>query len=483
MNYGLVKNLVGGELVAAGAGDTIDITDPATDGTSIGQVPAMTEHDLAEVFAAAEKGAVAWKAVGQIERGKVLTRAAYLLREHADELAALIVSEMGKTRAEADGEVAKSAEFFEYYGGLGRLPYGDLLPDGRAGTFAMQVHEPLGVVVLITPWNDPLMTPARKLGPALLAGNAVVLKPATDSPLIALRLAGLLHGAGLPAGALGTVTGRGSQIGDSLVAHRSIKAVSFTGSTDVGLRLQRTLAGRSVRVQTEMGGKNAAVVLDDADLDIAVPAIMLGAFAQSGQRCTSTSRLIVQKGIEGELRKRVGEAVAALKVAGGTSEGVNIGPVVNTSAKEQIGAHVATALDEGAEIIARSPLGADEQRTGAFVEPLFIKVSPDAQVWRDEVFGPVLSMIVVDTFDEAIERVNASSYGLSSAVFTTNLDSAYRFIDAVDTGQVSVNQPTSGWDLHQGFGGFKESGSPFKEQGIGALGFYTRIKTAAIRTR
>jgi acyl-CoA reductase-like NAD-dependent aldehyde dehydrogenase len=482
MKYGLVKNLVNGEYVHTRSGQTIDVTNPATDSDVVGQVPAMGAEDVAAVFEAAEAGAKVWKATGHLARGRVLLTAADLIRKRQEELVDIIVTEMGKTKAEATGEVGKTAEFFEYYGAMARLPFGEYLPDGRPGTFATQLREPIGVVLLITPWNDPLLTPARKMAPALLAGNAVVIKPATVTPIITLKLAEILTSAGLPAGVLGTVTGRGSEIGEYLFKSASLKAVSFTGSTEVGIGIQRLLAGTGIRVQTEMGGKNAAVILEDADLDLAVSTIVAGAFAQAGQRCTATSRLIVQKSIESEVTARMVKAVSALRVAAGATEGVDLGPVVSKQAQRDINQHVDGAKSDGAQVLATATLSADLQTKGCFVQPVFLKISRGQAIWRDEVFGPVLAMVVVDTLEEAIEAVNDSVYGLSSAVFTKDLGSAFRFVEAVDTGQVSVNQPTSGWDVHHPFGGFKDSGSAFKEQGLEALNFYSRVKTAAIRT-
>ncbi|WP_137845295.1 aldehyde dehydrogenase family protein [Microbacterium sp. 2FI] len=482
MTTSTLPNLIGGEFVDADPGHVIEVTNPA-DGSRVGAVAALTAAEVTAVFDAAEAGAKTWRTAGPLARGRVLLDAASLIRAEATSLVELIVAEMGKTRAEATGEVGKAAEFFEYYGGLGRAPFGELIPDARPGTFAMQTREPIGIVVLITPWNDPLLTPARKMAPALIAGNAVVIKPATETPLITLRLAEILHRAGLPAGALGTVTGRGSEIGDALVADPRIAAVSFTGSTAVGLGLQRTLAGRGIRVQTEMGGKNAAVVLADADLDLVVPTLIAGAFGQAGQRCTATSRLIVERAIAGELQSRVAAAVAGLRVGAGADAGTDVGPVVSRAAQRDITERVEAGLAEGATVLGRAPLADGLVAQGSFVEPLFVAVGVENSLWREEVFGPVLGMVVVDSLDEAIAAVNDSSYGLSSAVFTQRLDAAFRFVDEVDTGQVSVNQPTSGWDIHQPFGGFKESGSPFKEQGLEALRFYTRVKTAAVRTR
>lgn len=483
MSIAVEANLVHGRFTAEAGGEPIEVRNPV-DGSVIGRVPAMQRADVDSVITAAVDGAAVWKKTNPIARGRILLDAAALIRDEATGLTDLIVTEMGKTRAEASGEVGKAAEFFEYYGGLGRAPFGEVIPDARPGTFAMQIHEPVGVVLVITPWNDPLLTPARKIAPALIAGNAVVIKPATETPMITLRLAEILHRAGLPAGVLGTVTGRGSQIGDLLSTDRRFDAVTFTGSTSVGLDLQRKLAGTGVRVQTEMGGKNAAVVLADADLDLAVPILMGGAFGQAGQRCTATSRLVVERGIADELTVRISTAVRALRVGPGGSDGVDLGPVVSRAAQSDIRTRVDAGLSEGAEVIAKATVDPALLDGGAFVEPLLLAVDDDDNsLWREEVFGPVLGLRVVDSLDEAIAAVNASAYGLSSAVYTRSLESAFRFVEEVDTGQVSVNQPTSGWDIHQPFGGFKQSGSAFKEQGLEALHFYTRVKTAAVRSR
>jgi acyl-CoA reductase-like NAD-dependent aldehyde dehydrogenase len=482
MSVVVTLNLVGGKFVTAGSGAIIDVMNPASSADRVGRVPAMDKDDVTAVFDAAEAGAQSWRAIGHVGRGRILIDAAALIRADAASLANIIVSEMGKTLAEASGEVVKAAEFFEFFGGMARLPYGEILPDARPGTFATQTREPLGVVLLITPWNDPLLTPARKLAPALVAGNAVVIKPATVTPLITLHLAEILHRAGLPAGALGTITGLGSDIGDDLIADRRIKAISFTGSTAVGISLQRKLGGTGVRVQTEMGGKNAIVVLADADLDLVLPAVMGASFGQTGQRCTAASRLIVQRGIASETRNRIGAAVAKLVVGRGSEPETDVGPVVSQTAQKDIESRLAHGLTEGGSVIAQATVPPNHLSSGSFVAPTFLMVDRENSLWKEEIFGPILGMVEVGTIDEAIEAVNDSPYGLSSAVFTGSLKQAYAFIDGVDTGQVSVNQPTSGWDIHQPFGGFKDSGSPFKEQGLDAVRFYSRVKTAAIRT-
>jgi len=475
-------NLVDGRIVGTDAAETIDVHNPADLGTVVGRVPAMSAQEITEVFDAAERGARSWAGTNRISRGEVLKRAAAQLRAESDSLAPLIVREMGKTSAEARVEVTKAADFFDFYAGLARQPYGELVADGRPDTHARVIHEPLGVVLLITPWNDPLLTPARKLGPALISGNAVVIKPATVTPLIVLELARILHESGLPAGALGTVTGRGRDIGDALLAHHALKAVSFTGSTAVGLDLQRSLAGRQVRVQTEMGGKNAVAVLADADLELAAQQITTGAFAQAGQRCTATSRVVVVREVAAHLIASIRRKMSELRVGAGDAKDVDLGPVVSASARDDILAHIRRAIDESAEVLegsADAPEG--DLARGAFVTPTLLQVTQDQSIWRDEVFGPVLGILVVEDEAEAVAAVNDSAYGLSSAVFTNDLGAAERFIAATDTGQVSVNHPTTGWDVHHPFGGFGDSGSPFKEQGNDALQFYTRTKTVAVR--
>lgn len=478
----ITGNLVDGRITEPATGEAIDVTNPADSDQLIGRVQAMTAEDIGAVYDAAVAGARTWRKTGLLARGEILRAAAAKIREESGMLAPLIVHEMGKTLAEASVEVKKTADFFDYYAGQARLPYGELLADGRPGTHARVIHEPVGVVLLITPWNDPLLTPARKMGPALLAGNAVIIKPATVAPLIVLELARIFNEVGLPAGVLGTVTGRGRDIGDTLVENEALKAVSFTGSTAVGLELQKQLAGRPVRVQTEMGGKNAVAVLADADIAVAAKEIVSGAFAQAGQRCTATSRVVVVREVADQLLAAIREHMGAIKVGAGDAEGVTLGPVVSADAREEIFDHIDRALGESAELLeggAQAPEGVSER--GAFVRPTLLKITRDQAIWREEVFGPVLGILEVDDEQQAVEAVNDSAYGLAAAVFTNDLGAAERFIAQAETGQVSVNHPTSGWDVHHPFGGFGYSGSAFKEQGLDALQFYTRTKTVAVR--
>ncbi len=478
---------IGQELVRADERRPIEVRNPAELDQVVGTVPALTADDVGRVFEAAEPAQAAWRQLGWVGRGVVLHAAAQLVRSDSERLTRLIVRENGKLWAEAAVEVTKTADFLEYYGSFGRQPFGSLLGDGRPDTLTSSRREPLGVVLLITPWNDPLLTPTRKLAPALVCGNAAVLKPAMETPLIALALAELLHAAGLPAGVISVVPGEVAELSDALLTAPALAAVSFTGSTAVGNQIRAALAHRNLPVQTEMGGKNAAVVLDSADLDVVVPCLLQGAFVQAGQRCTATSRLIVGERRADEVLAALGGAVAALRPGPGEDRLSTFGPVIDARRSSEVLAHVDAAQAQGAavavggQILVQGRLG-----RGAFVAPTVLDhVSPSQDVWRQEVFGPVLSVHRVpasgrELFDQAVRLNNDSAYGLASSVFTTDLREALAFADAAENGQVSVNLPTSGWDVHHPFGGFADSGSAFKEQGQEAVSFYTRTKTVAM---
>jgi aldehyde dehydrogenase (NAD+) len=474
------RNLVGGEW--RDAARTFEVLDPADQRRVVGTVPSMSAGEVAEAYAAAAEGAVAWSATTQIDRGRVLLRAAALLRERVAEIAALLTREMGKTLAESTGEVGKSADFFEYYGGLGRSATGEVLAHERRGVTAYTRHEPLGVVLAITPWNDPLLTPARKLAPALLAGNSVVLKPASYTPLVVLQLARALDDAGLPPGVLNTVTGGGAEIGEALVANPALRAVSFTGSNEVGADLERSLLGTGVRLLAELGGKNATVVRADAPLERAVETIIAAGFAQAGQRCTATSRVIADRRIAARFGELLAAAAAGLTIGPGGDAETAVGPVVSASQRDSVLGFIERAKAAGARVLTGgdSPAGAEYEH-GCFVRPtVLVDVDPDGEIWTEEVFGPVVAVVPVEDDDEALRVLNDSRYGLAAAIFTTDIGAADRFVAAAEVGQVAVNLPTSGWDVQMPFGGFKDSGSGHKEQGLEGLDFYRRTKTVAV---
>ncbi|MFE2427937.1 aldehyde dehydrogenase family protein [Streptomyces sp. NPDC059373] len=474
-----METLSGGQWVASD--EWLDVHDPSDVREPVARVPAMSAQDVTRVYEHAARGFAAWRRTSPFDRARIMFEAARLLRERAATIAEAVVTENGKTLKEADGEVQKAADFFEYYAGLARAGYGTLVHDARPDTRTSFHSEPVGVVLAITPWNDPLLTPARKLAPALGAGNAVVLKPASETPMSALHLARALHDAGLPAGVLGVVTGRIGRISAALTEDPRIAAVTFTGSNSVGEGLRRALADRNVRFQAEMGGKNATVVLADADLSAAARAVIAAGFGQSGQRCTATSRVLVERSVHKEFTDLLLAEVAALRLGPGTAPDTAVGPLVSTGQRESVLADIERAVREGATVLAGGDTPKDEAHAhGCFVNPTVLgDVTREMSVWRDEVFGPVLVVRPVDGPDEAVEEVNDSGFGLAAALFTRDLAAAHRFADEADCGQIAVNTTTTGWDVHHPFGGFRDSGSPFKEQGTDALRFYTRVKTVA----
>jgi len=440
----------------------------------------MTVAEVDAAYKRARDAFETWRRTNPLDRAAVLAKAAGLIRANAEDGAITLVRENGKTLAEARVEVTKSADFLDYYASFARQPWGEILADARPGTQTSVRIEPVGVVLAITPWNDPLITPARKLGPALIAGNAVLLKAASQTPLIARWVARLLTEAGLPDGVLQVITGRNSEISDTLLARPD--AVTFTGSNEVGNYLRRTLADRNVRLQGELGGKNVSVVLADADLDLAAATVANAAFAQAGQRCTATSRLIIEESVAPALLSKLKAKVAGIVLGSGLDPATTMGPLSYAGHRDRVLEHIERARSEGAEVLSGGGKPADADLTyGCYVEPTLISVTPEQALWRDEVFGPVLAITTANGFDHAIKLANDTIYGLAAAVFTTSLTSANRFVQLAEAGQVAVNLPTAGWDVHHPFGGFHESGSPFKEQGAPGLRFYTRIKTSAVR--
>ena len=477
------KNLVAGEWVDSRGGGTVQDLNPADTSEVVAEFPSMAAEDVTRAIDAAAEAFPAWKAKTWTARGAIMRRAAELIRERAETIARDLTREMGKTLREARGEVTRTSYFFDYYGAYGRLPIGDHLPDERDGVFTFTMREPLGVVVAIAPWNDPALTPARKIAPALIAGNTVVLKPATLTPLSAWHLLRALHDAGLPRGVVNMVTGPARAVGNALLDHPAVRAITFTGSTVVGLDLQAKVAGRNIRVQTEMGGKNAMVVLKDANPTLAADLAAAAGFGQSGQRCTATSRVIVEAPIEDAFVDAFLSTTKQIRVGPGLEESTTMGPVVDDSQLQTVLTAVDRGKSEGAEVLfGGDRLSGAQYDRGYFVAPTILgNVSSTMTVAQEEIFGPVVAVMRAADVAEAIALVNSTRYGLSSSVVTRSLEAAHAFARGVDTGCVAVNLPTVGWDVHTPFGGFKDSGSPFKEHGVEGLQFYTRVKSVAMR--
>jgi acyl-CoA reductase-like NAD-dependent aldehyde dehydrogenase len=477
------KVLVAGEWIDSNTGEVLTDINPADTGEVVAEFPSMDAAGVHRAIDAAAEAFPAWKALTPVARGAIMQRAAVLIRDRVDAMARDLTREMGKTLREARGEVIRASYFFDYYGAYGRLPIGDYLPDEREGVFTFTVREPLGVVVAIAPWNDPALTPARKMAPALIVGNTVVLKPASLTPLSAWHLLRALHDAGMPRGVVNMVTGPARVVGGALLDHPAVRAITFTGSTAVGLDLQAKVAGRNIRVQTEMGGKNAMVVLKDANPVLAAELAAAAGFGQSGQRCTATSRVIVEAPVEGAFVDEFLKKTKQITVGPGLDESTTMGPVVDDSQLQTVLSAVDQGKREGAKVLfGGERLGGARYERGYFVAPTILgSVSPAMTVAQEEIFGPVVAVMRAADVDEAIALVNNTRYGLSSSVVTRSLEAAHAFARRVETGCVAVNLPTVGWDVHTPFGGFKDSGSPFKEHGIEGLQFYTRVKSVAMR--
>lgn len=483
MQQNAYGNLVAGEFRTSGSGESITDINPADTREVVATFPSMTEGEVKEAVEAAADAFPGWRRLSPVARGTYLFKVAGLLRDSSETIARSITREVGKTINEARAEVANTANFFEYYAGFGRQPQGDQLPDERAGVFTYTKREPLGVVGLIAPWNDPLLTTARKLAPALISGNTVVLKPALDTPLATWHLAEILSEVALPPGVVNTVTGSASTIGDVLLEHPEMRGISFTGSTKIGRELARRAGERgNFRIQTEMGGKNATLVLSDADFSKAAETIMAGAFAQGGQRCTATSRVVVTEDAHGPLMEALIAGAESIRVGNGLEESTGMGPLANEGQLDKALRAVEQARQEGGSVATGgSRLREGSYQHGYFFPPTILDdVSPEAQVAQEEIFGPVLSVITAGNLEEGVEVVNNSSYGLSASVFTGSLAAAHYFAQNAEAGNISVNLPTAGWSVHLPFGGFKDSGSSFKEQGREGLQFYTRVRTVAM---
>jgi len=473
------KNLIGGGWVGASDHATFETRNPARSDEVLGTFPSATAADAAQAVAAAAEAFPAWAATPAPARGAILFRAAELLEERLDDIATTLTREEGKTLAEAKGEVTRARDILRYFGGEGWRVGGDLLPPNTPNAMLFSRREPLGVVAAITPWNFPIAIPAWKLAPALVYGNAIVFKPASATPLTALRLVECLQDAGLPAGVLNFVTGSGATVGDALACDPVVRGLTFTGSHATGAGIYGRATEHFARVQLEMGGKNPTIVLDDADLELAVRLAVMGGFALTGQSCTATSRVIVEEGIADRFAAALAEAAAALRVGDGFAEGVQMGPAVSADQLATDLEYVQIARDEGAELLAGGARAGDG---GHFVQPtVFDRVDAHSRLAQEEVFGPVVGIIRARDLDDALFKANAVGYGLAASVVTNDLRRALTFVDRIEAGVVKVNEPTTGLALQAPFGGFKQSSAnTFKEQGPAAVEFFTRTKTVYI---
>ena len=475
------RNFVGGKWADSAAAEFLERRNPANTDEVVARIPLSTREEMRDAIAAAKASFPAWRETPAPERGTILFRAACIMEQQKDALARLLTREEGKALADSLGEVQRSINVLEFMAGEARRLNGEHYPSELRKNLSYTMKVPLGVVGAITPWNFPLCIPVWKLAPALVAGNTCVLKPAELTPLCAIRMAEIFTEAGLPAGALNVVLGAGEEVGDELVQNPDVRAISFTGSTEIGRQIYAAGARRMQKVQCEMGGKNPVVILSDADLALAVPSVLFGAFASTGQRCTATSRVIVEESIADQFVDTLIDRAKNFKVGNGLEPGVEMGPSVDENKMSSVLSYIEIGKQEGQLILGGHRLTGGTYDKGYFVAPtIFDHVAVNSRIAQEEIFGPVLCIIRVKSFEEALAAANSSRYGLASSIYTNDAARIFEFIDRIETGIVHVNSPTVGGEAHMPFGGIKDTGVGPREVGHAALDFYTEIKTVYI---
>jgi len=475
------QNLIAGERSDAASGDTFESSSPA-DGELIGVYPRSGAEDVDRAVAAATEAFEEWRLVPAPKRGELLFRFAQLLVEHKAELTDLMTHEMGKVKAEAGGDVQEAIDMSYYMGGEGRRLIGQTTPSELQNKFQMSVRMPIGVIGVITPWNFPIAIPSWKIAPALVAGNTVVFKPATDTPALGQRFVELLVEAGVPDGVVNIVHGGGGVVGQRLVEHPDVPVISLTGSRETGVAVLHAGAERLKHVHLELGGKNAIIVMDDADLDLALDGILWSAFGTSGQRCTATSRVIVHEQVHDELVSSLVDRAEALRLGPGWEDDTDVGPVINGAALEKIHSYTQIGIDEGARLLTGGGIATEgDLGKGFFYRPtIFAGVQPDMRIAQEEIFGPTLSIIRVASEDEAVRVSNGIRYGLSSSIFTQDVNRAFRAMRDLQAGITYINAGTIGAEVHLPFGGVKETGNGHREAGQAALDVFTEWKSVYV---
>lgn len=475
-------NYIDGKWVKAETGETFASYNPANLTEVIGFFASSTPKDVKAAVDAAQNALKMWRSTPAPARADIILKAAYLLESRKEEIATTMVREMGKVLKEARGDVQEAIDMAKYMAGEGRRLMGQTVPSEMPHKFAMAIRQPIGVVGLITPWNFPVAIPSWKIFPALVAGNTVVFKPATDTPLCALMLVEVLIEAGLPPGVINFVTGMGAKVGMSIVDDPRVKAISLTGSTEVGRRVAGRCGELMKKVSCELGGKNAICVMPDADIELAVEGAVWGAFGTAGQRCTAASRLIVHS----EVYKKFTDAFVArtkeLKLGFGLDQDVTVGPVVNKSQLESINEYVQIGKKEGAKLLCGGNIVTEgEFKNGCFHEPtVFGDVKPSMRIAQEEIFGPVTAIIKVDSFEEAIEVANGTEFGLSLSMYTRDVHQAFQAIEELESGIVYINAPTIGAEIQLPFGGVKQTGNGHREAGTTAIEQFTEWKAVYI---
>jgi aldehyde dehydrogenase (NAD+) len=473
------QNFIGGKWVPASAGGTLDNRNPADTSDTVGVFPASTEKDVAQAVDAAKEAFKTWRLKPAPLRAEILFRAAEKLVARKEEFARDMTREMGKVLKETRGDVQEAIDMTYYMAGEGRRMFGQTTPAELPQKFAMSTRNPVGVCGLITPWNFPMAIPSWKVMPALIAGNTVVLKPAEDTPLSSWYLVKALEEAGVPPGVVNLVIGSGKSVGVPLTNHPGIALMSFTGSTAVGREVAVACAPTFKRVHLEMGGKNALMIMDDANIDLAVDGALWGGFGTAGQRCTAASRAIVHKKVLREFTDKFVERARRMKIGNGLEAGIDLGPVVNETQLKRVQEYIRIGADEGAKMLCggkRADSGA--LKNGYFLEPtIFADVDSKMRIAQEEIFGPVVAIIPCNDLDDAIAIANGVQYGLSAAIYTADVNRAFTAMRDLETGIFYVNASTIGAEVHLPFGGLKNTGNGHREAGTAALDVFSEWKS------
>jgi alpha-ketoglutaric semialdehyde dehydrogenase len=475
-------NFIDGEWVEASTGETFENRNPADTRDVVGIFQRSAKADVDAAVDAAKRAFVKWRLVPAPRRAEIIYRAAEILFERKEEYARDMTREMGKVLKETRGDVQEAVDTAYYMAGEGRRLFGPTTPSELPNKFAMAVRQPVGVCGMITPWNFPMAIPSWKLLPALVCGNTCVIKPAQDTPLSTFNLVRALTDAGLPKGVVNIVSGFGGEAGAPLLENPEVRAVSFTGSTAVGRTIGTTAAKSFKHCSLELGGKNPMIVLNDANLDLAIEGALWGAFGTTGQRCTATSRIIVEKGVYREFVSRLVERARKLQVGNGLDETTDMGPAVNEKQLQTDLEYVQIGQSEGAKLeCGGNRLGKGDYQRGFFMEPtVFTDVDPKMRIAQEEIFGPVVSIIPCENFEDSVKIANNIEYGLSSAIYTRDVNRAFAAMRDLYAGITYINAPTIGAEVHLPFGGVKATGNGHREGGIGAIDFYTEWKSVYV---
>ena len=476
------RNYIGGKWVESVTGRTYPVHNPAHTDPLVGEFQTSGADDTLHAVAAAKDGLKIWANTPAPARANIMYKALDIMGRRAEELAETITVEEGKPISDARAEVKRAMAIMEYAAGEGRRMFGYTTPSELPDTVAYTTRRPLGVVGIITPWNFPLAIPAWKIAPALICGNALVFKPASATPHSAVKLLEIFEEAGLPAGVLNLVTGPGGQVGNALVESPDVKGISFTGSTEIGTDLYSESAKRLKKVQAEMGGKNAVIVLSDADMDKAMNGIVQGAFGSTGQRCTATSRVIVEESVHDQFVTELIDRTSKLTVGDGIDPANDVAPLSSQNQKDKVLEFIGIGAEEGAHLaFGGRDLMDGGLNEGYYVEPtVFTGVTSDMRIAQEEIFGPVLTVFKAKDLKEAIDIANSVEFGLSSSVYTKDITKAYEYINTVETGMVHVNASTLGGEVHLPFGGLNSSGVGQREQGTAAVDFFSEVITVYI---